>query len=134
MKPYETVLAFWNEVWNGHDPAAVDRFVDDDIVVTVGGRDIRGKDGVKAWIAEFLGKVNDLDVDAMETFQNQDGTRVTSRWMLNGANNGLFATEPTGEAIAMSGISIWEVDGDGKLRRGWIELASMEQYHRLISD
>jgi hypothetical protein len=36
----ETVTAFWEDVWNAHDPDAVDRFVDDDIVVEIGGREV----------------------------------------------------------------------------------------------
>ena len=43
MKSFETVLAFWDEVWNAHDPAAADRFVDDHVVVVVGGNEISGK-------------------------------------------------------------------------------------------
>lgn len=133
MKSFETVLAFWNEVWNAHNPAAVEKFVTDDVVVVVAGNEIRGKDKLQSWIAEFLDKVSDLQMEALETFQNQDGSRVTSRWMLTGANNGLLGTEANGAPIAMSGIAVWELDDNQKLRRSWIELASMEQYERLTA-
>jgi len=133
MKSFETVLAFWNEVWNAHNPAAAHQFVTDDVVLVVGGNEIRGKEKLMSWIAEFLVKVKDLAVEPIETFQNEDGTGVTSRWMLTGTNNGLLGTEADGQPIAMSGITVWEVDGDGKITRIWVELASMEQYDRLLA-
>lgn len=34
----DIVHAFWDEVWNAHDPAAADRFVVDDFVIVSGGR------------------------------------------------------------------------------------------------
>ena len=77
---------------------------------------------------QFLDHVNDLHVDTIETFQNDDGTRVTSRWVLTGTNNGILGTEPNGKPIAMTGTAVWTVD-DGKLQRGWVEQASFELYH-----
>ncbi len=64
----------------------------------------------------------------------KDGTRVTSRWVLTGSNNGILDTEPNGKPIAMTGAAVWTVDEGGKLRRGWIEQASYEFYHRLTRD
>ena len=40
MRSTEIVLAFWDDVWNAHDPDAVDRFVVDDVVVVSGGQEI----------------------------------------------------------------------------------------------
>ena len=73
-----------------------------------------------------------MHVDTIETFQNDDGTRVTSRWVLTGTNNGIFGTEPNGKPIAMTGTAVWTV-GDEKLQRGWVEQASFELYHYLLS-
>ena len=81
---------------NAHAPDAVDRFVADDVVIEAGGQEISGKDNVKNWVKEFLDHVNDLHVDTIETFQSEDGTRVTSRWVLTGTNNGILGTEPNG--------------------------------------
>ncbi len=124
MRPTEIVIAFWDEVWNAHDPDAVDRFVVDDVVVVSGGQEISGEEDFKNWIKGFLEKVNDLHVDAIETFQNEDGTRVTSRWVLTGTNNGILSTASDQAPIAMTGIAVWEVGEDGKLRRNWVELTS----------
>src|SRR4029079_12811527 len=87
MRSTEIVTAFWDEVWNAHEPDAVDRFVADDVVIEAGGQEIAGKDNIRKWVKEFLYHVNDLHVDTIETFQNDDGTRVTSRWVLTGTNN-----------------------------------------------
>jgi len=133
MTAIETVTAFWDEVWNAHDPEAVDRFVVDDVLVVSGGKEISGKEDLKNWIRGFLDKVNDLHLDALETFRSEDGARVTSRWVLTGTNNGILGTERDGQPIAMTGTAIWAVGDDGKLVRSWVELASWEQYQRLLA-
>jgi steroid delta-isomerase-like uncharacterized protein len=133
MKSIEKVLKYWDEVWNAHDPDAVDRFVADDVVIVSGGNEISGREDLKNWVRLILDKVNDLHVDAIETFQNDDGSRVTSRWVLTGANNGILGTEPDQQPIGMTGVAVWAVDEDGKLRNGWVEQASFEQYRRLLA-
>jgi steroid delta-isomerase-like uncharacterized protein len=128
----DIVTAFWEDVWNAHEPDAVDRFVADDVVIEAGGEEIAGKDNIKNWVKQFLDHVNDLHVDNIETFQSEDGTRVTSRWVLTGTNNGILGTEPNGKPIAMTGTAVWTVD-EGKLQRGWVEQASFELYHWLLA-
>jgi hypothetical protein len=39
----DIVHAFWDQVWNVPDPAAVDRFVVDDFVNVTGGEAITGR-------------------------------------------------------------------------------------------
>ena len=131
MRSTEIVNAFWDDVWNAHDPDALDRLVADDVVIEAGGREIAGKDGIKDWVKQFLDHVNDLHVDTIEAFGTDDGSRVTSRWMLTGTNNGVLGTEPNGKPVAMTGTAIWTVN-DEKLQRGWIEQASFELYHSLL--
>jgi predicted ester cyclase len=64
-----------------------------------------------------------LHVDTIETFQTEDGTRVTSRWLLTGTNNGILGTEPNGKPVAMTGTAVWTVN-DERLQRGRVEQAS----------
>ena len=134
MKSTEKVLRLWDEVWNAHDLDAVDKFFADGVVLATGRQEGTGKENLKNWIKGFFDKVNELEVDAGETFQNQDGTRVTSRWVLMGTNNGLFGTEPHGEEIALSGIAVFAVGDDGKFERLSVEQDSFEQYRRLLAD
>ena len=133
MRSTEIVSAFWDEVWNAHDPDAIDRFVVDDVVIVSGGQEIHGKENLKNWIREFLQKVNDLHLDVLETFQSEDGSRVTSRWVLTGKNNDVVGTEPDQQPIAMTGTAVWAVRDDGKLLRNWVEQASFELYQRLLA-
>jgi steroid delta-isomerase-like uncharacterized protein len=127
----EIVESFWHAVWNGHDPDAVDEFVVDDFVITSGGERIEGRENFKAWIRAFLAQVHDLELEIVETFQNQDGSRVASRWKVHGRNNGVLGTEPDGRPISFSGTAVWEVREDGKLLHNHVERASWELYQRL---
>jgi ketosteroid isomerase-like protein len=131
MNSVEIVHAFWNEVWNANDPSAVDRFVIDDFVIVSGGETIFGRENFKEWVAGFLAKVNDLHLEVIESFQNDDGSRVASRWLLTGKNNGFLGTEPDQQDIAMTGTAVWAVNGDGKLLTNWVERASWELFQRL---
>jgi steroid delta-isomerase-like uncharacterized protein len=127
----DVVHAFWDEVWNAHDAAAVDKFVVDDFVIVSGGETITGRENFKKWVEGFLARVNDLHLDVVESFQNADGSRVASRWLLTGKNNGFLGTEPDQREIAMTGTAVWAVREDGKLLTNWVERASWEQFQRL---
>ena len=124
------VEAFWERVWNAHDPAAVDEFVVEDFVITNAGVRIEGRENFKAWIAAFLTQVHDLRLEVVETFQNADGSRVASRWKVHGRNNGVLGTEPCGRPIEFSGTAVWEIV-DGKLVHNHVERASWELHQRL---
>jgi hypothetical protein len=123
---------FWREVWQQQNPAAIDRLVDDDFVITSGGRDIVGKAAFKAWVADFLSKVDDFRFHVVETFQNADGSRVASRWRVTGRNKGLMGTDPNGAPIEMVGTAVWEVGPDGLLRHNWVDRNAYE-VHGAIS-
>ena len=84
----DIVHAFWDEVWNAHDAAAADRFVVDDFVIVTGGETITGRENFKNWIDGFLAEIDNLHLEVVESFQNEDGSRVASRWLLTGQNNG----------------------------------------------
>ncbi|MEU4667661.1 nuclear transport factor 2 family protein [Amycolatopsis sp. NPDC023774] len=126
----ELVEAFWNEVWNAHNPAAADDFVVEDFVITNAGVRIEGRENFKAWIHAFLEQVHDLELEIVETFQNHDGSRVASRWNVHGRNNGVLGSAPDGRPISFSGTAVWEVE-DGKLVRNHVERASYELHQRL---
>ena len=108
---------FWREVWKQpQNPDAIDRLVHEDFVITSGGRDIVGRAPFKAWVKDFQSRVHDFQFHVVETFQNQDGSRVASRWRVTGRNNGLMGT------------AIWEVGADGLLRHNWVERNAFEVY------
>ena len=131
LNSVDIVNAFWDQVWNAHDAAAVDRFVVDDFVIVTAGEAITGRENFKEWIEGFLAEINDMHLEVIETFQNADGSRVASRWLLTGQNNGFAGTAPNQQEIKMTGTAVWAVRADGKLLSNHVERAALEQYQRL---
>ena len=128
----EIVEAFWADVWQSpQDPEAVDRYVTEDFVITSGGRDIESRQGFKCWVKEFQSKITDLEFDVIESFQNEDGSRVASRWRIRGRNNGILGTAPDQRPIEFTGTAVWAVRPDGKLQHNWVERSAWELYQRL---
>jgi hypothetical protein len=64
------VEEFWTAVWKARDPEEIDRFVVDDFVLTKGGVDVRSRAAFSEWAAQFMGKITDLEFEAVETLQN----------------------------------------------------------------
>ena len=125
------VEQFWAAVWKARDPEAIDRFVVDDFVLTTGGVDVVSRVAFKEWAAQFMGKITDFEFEAVETFQNEDGSRVASRWRVTGRNNGILGTAADGRPIALTGTAVWAVREDGKLLHNWVERSSWELFQRL---
>ena len=103
----------------------------DDFVITTGGIDIYTKDRFKEWVQQFLVKINDLEFEVVETFQNEDGSRVASRWRIRGKNNGVLGTLADQTPIAFTGTAVWAVREDGKLLHNWVERSSWELFQQL---
>jgi hypothetical protein len=106
------------------NPDAIDRFVVDDFVITTGGVDIVSKENFKAWVKEFLEKIADFKFEVIETFQNEDGSRVASRWRVTGRNNGILGMPADQRLINFTGTAVWAVREDGKLLHNWVERSS----------
>jgi SnoaL-like domain len=117
----EIVEEFWAAVWKGRNPEAIDRFVADDFVLTTGGIDIVSRAAFKEWVRQFLAKITDFEFEVVETFQNEDGSRVASRWRVSGKNNGVLGTRADQRPIAFTGTAVWAVREDGKLHRRFSE-------------
>lgn len=122
---------FWREVWMAQNPDAIDRLVAEDFVITSAGHQIHGRAAFKQWVIEFQNKILDLEFVAIETFQNEVGDRVASRWRLTGRNNGILGTEPDGQPISMLGIAVLAVREDGLLAHNWVERNAWEVYRQL---
>ncbi|MBV8278639.1 MAG: nuclear transport factor 2 family protein, partial [Verrucomicrobia bacterium] len=107
MNSVKIVEDFWAAVWKARNPDAIDKYVVDDFVITTGGIDIYTKDRFKEWVQQFLEKINDLEFEVVETFQNEDGSRVASRWRIRGKNNGVLGTLADQTPIAFTGTAVW---------------------------
>ena len=132
MNAVEIVERFWAEVWQApQDPDAVDRLVTDDFVLTSAGVDIVSRAAFKQWVIDFLARVDGPEFEVVETFQNAEGTRVASRWVITGRNNGILGTEPDGQPIRLTGTAVWAVRADGLLEHNWVERSAFELYQAL---
>jgi predicted ester cyclase len=127
------VDAFWTAVWQGKDFDAIDRFCVEDVVITSGGVDIVSRAHFKAWAKQFNDRISDLQFEVIETFQNEEGSRVASRWRVSGRNNGIFGLPPDQRELSFTGTAIWQVREDGKLMHNWVERASWEAYGALTT-
>ena len=125
---------FWREVSKApQNPEAIDRLVAEDFMITSGGHEIRGREAFKRWVVEFQKRISDLQFETIETFQNEDGSRVASRWRVTGRNNGFLGTTPGMEPISMLGTAIFFVREDGLLQHNWVERNAWEVYVRLTN-
>lgn len=131
MKPEDLVLTFWEQVWNPpYNIDYVDEAVTDDFIITSAGNDNISKPAFKEWIIKFQSSISGLRLKAADTFANAEGTRVTSRWVLTGKNNGMLGTTPDQAPIRLTGIAIWEIR-EGKLAHNWVERSAYEVYKQL---
>ena len=128
----EIVERFWREVWQSKNLDAIDDLVTEDFAITSGGVEIDTRDAFKKWVAAFLSSINDFKFEVIETFQNEAGDRVASRWRVTGRNNGFMGTEPSQLRIDMTGTAIWHVREDGLLQHNWVE-RNAHEVHRSLS-
>lgn len=75
--------------------------------------------------------VTNLAFHIVETFQNEKGDRVASRWRITGQNNELIGTDPDGAALEITGTAIWDVGPDSLLRHNWGKRNTLEVYDAL---
>jgi hypothetical protein len=135
MNSVDIVNNFWSEVWQPpYNVDAIDRLVVDDFVLTTGGQDIGPRAEYKNWVIDFLSKITGVQLDPIESFQNEDGSRVASRWVLTGWNNGILETPPKQEPIRLTGTAVWAVGQDGILVHNWVERSAWELYQGLVRD
>jgi hypothetical protein len=133
MNSVKIVEDFWSAVWKSRNPDAIADFVVEDAIITTGGVAIKGRDKFIAWAWDFLSKVNDFGFEVLETFQNEDGSRVASLWRVTGKNNGMMGMAPDQQPISLTGTAIWSVREDGKLLHNRVERAAWETYLNLNS-
>ena len=124
-------LEFLRRVWGpDHDLDAIDELMTEDYALTSGGSVLRGREAFKSWVREFQLRLLDARTSSVEAFSSADGSRVVSRWMCTGTNNGLLGLPADGRPVSFTGISIWRAR-HGRLAECWVERASWELYQRL---
>lgn len=117
----QIVEDFFTAVWQQQDVEAVDRFVVEDFVITTDGVDIVSREKFKQWVTGFLQRIDDFHFEIIESFQNEEGTRVASRWRVSGKNNGVLGSVPDQQPISFTGTAVWALNAEGKLLHNWVE-------------
>lgn len=131
MDPDKLVLEFFNKVWHQpHQLDAIDDLMHSDYKITTAGQVIRGRDNFKQWVRQFQQLLLEAKTENIDVFYNQAKTKVVSRWVCSGYNNGLFDLYPSKEHITFTGIAIWSV-ADGKLSECWVERSAYELFQTL---
>jgi hypothetical protein len=123
---------FWRQVWQSRNPDAVDELVAEDFAITSGGVTIRSRKDFKRWVAAFLASIKNFEFHVIESFQNETGDRVVSRWCVTGENNGFMGSQPCQSPIVMTGTAVLHVREDGLLQHNWVERSALE-VHRSLS-
>ena len=132
LTPHELVNAFFGRVWSPpHDVEAIDELMTEDYEITTAGTLIKGRDNFKAWVKEFHQVLIDAKNESLEIFSNEDGTRVVSRWVCSGINNGILGLPADQQPISFTGIAIWSVRAE-RLSACWVERSAWELYKSLV--
>ncbi|PCC74726.1 SnoaL-like domain-containing protein [Nannocystis exedens] len=122
---------FWARVYNPPpDLDTIDRLCTEDFILTTAGTDVVGRAAFKEWVRSFSAKIRELRLTSHDMFGSADGTRVVSRWVVTGFNQGILNTPADDRPIEFTGISVWEVR-DGKLAHNWVERSAYELAQRL---
>ncbi|WP_169086768.1 ester cyclase [Paenibacillus sp. PL91] len=124
-------LEFWAKVYNlPQDLDAIDRLCTDDFILSNPDGDVVGRAAFKEWASTFTSKIRDMRLKSLDMFSGADGTRVVSRWVVTGYNQGVLGSPPDDRPIQLSGIAVWEVR-DGKLAHNWVERSAYELSQQL---
>lgn len=104
--------------WNSHDPDQLLSLATDDVTwvdPVIPGGVADGKAAVSAWLISAWTAFPDLTFEFVgEPFVSIDGTRVAAAWIGRATFTGPHRSgiEPTGAPIEMTGIDVYEFEGD----------------------
>jgi predicted ester cyclase len=76
---------------------------------------------------------NNLKVEIKEMMVTNDGSRVITRMLSTGHNNGAFGTEADNAPVSMTVISILAIK-DGKIAHNWVEKNALGVYQGLTAE
>ena len=118
------------EVWNKHNPDAVDEIYAPDLVNHSAPPGMpNDRAGMKALVGMYLGAFPDLKVTI--DFLVAEGDKVVNRYTATGTHTGeLMGIPATGKRIEMTGIAVVRVAG-GKIAELWTESDTMGMMQQL---
>ena len=105
--------------WNSHDPDQLLALATEDVVWEdpfIPQGVLRGKTAVRQWLNSVWGAMPDLSFEPVgDPFISVDGTRIAAAWKGEGHMTGTLEPPgfaPTGGRVEMTGIDIYEFDGE----------------------
>jgi predicted ester cyclase len=104
--------------WNSHDPDQLLSLATDDVTWVdpiIPGGVAEGKEAVSEWLVSAWTAFPDLTFEFVgEPFVSIDGTRVAAAWIGRATFTGPHRSglEPTGAPIEMTGIDVYEFEGE----------------------
>ncbi len=118
----------FTELFSTGDDVLADEVLGEDVVMHVGGQELRGISEVKGLVAGYRAAFPDAQ-SSVEDQIAEDG-KVVTRWRARGTHRGnLGDLRPTGREFAMDGVTIERISG-GKIVEVWVardELGLMRQ-------
>jgi steroid delta-isomerase-like uncharacterized protein len=109
----QLVGRFWEEIWNQGNLKAADDLVSGDFVLYLPAMQWLGPAGLKQWATLIRSGLPDVKFTIEQAVAS--GAEVVTRWSAKATHTGnLLGIPPTGNAVTMSGISIFRVAG-GKI-------------------
>ncbi|WP_074407957.1 MULTISPECIES: ester cyclase [Aquimarina] len=119
---------FFENVWQApHRLNIIDELMTEDYKITSGGKVIKGRNSFKTWVQGFHNVLLDAKTVSVDAFSNKEGTKVVSRWICTGKNNGVFGLESDKKPISFTGIAIWNIK-DNHFTECWVERSALETY------
>jgi len=110
----------WEEVWHQGNLARMDDFFTPDFVRRDPGRELRGVEQNRQFIASFRAGFPDGRFTVEDEIA--EGDKVVVRYHFEGAHRGPFqGMQPTGKQVRYSGIIIYRIEGD-KIAEQWTEI------------
>lgn len=113
------VSRYWEEVWNQRKLELIPELLQPDYILhePSAETDVVGHAAAREFIQTYQRAFPDLHFAIADMLAEAD--RVATRWLVTGTHQGpLKGLEPTGQAIAVTGISIIRI-ADGKLAEDW---------------
>jgi steroid delta-isomerase-like uncharacterized protein len=123
------------EVWNEHNPGAVDEFVAPDVVehnpvLSVGP----GREGFRQALEMLFSAFPDVQITVEDLIT--EGDTVVERWTAHATHRGEFMGIPaTNKQVTVAGIDIYRYAGGKRVEtwRQWDTLGLMQQLGRVPS-
>jgi steroid delta-isomerase-like uncharacterized protein len=122
---------FLIEAFSKKNPAIVDELISTNYVYHgAGGRELRGREGVKQEIAVIATAFPDIHMSIEDTIA--EGDKVVCRYSVRGTHKGDFlGIAPTGKQFTLSGMVISRIE-KGKIVEDWENVDPMAQLQQQL--